>query len=143
MVDIPHALREHIDSAYPEHVCTVGTLQPNGFVQVTPRGSVMVFDDDNLAIWERGRGSTTDNMKDGDKVTVFFRKGSIREILPKGGIARFYGVAEILKSGPVYEEVWERLVPPEKERDPDKKGWAVIIKLERAEQLDGSPLSSN
>lgn len=142
MVDIPHALREHIDSAYPEHVCTVGTLLPNGFVQVTPRGSVMVFDDDNLALWERGRGTTTENMKDGDKVTVFFRKGSIREILPKGGIARFYGVAEILKSGPVYDEVWERLVPPEKERDPDKKGWAVLIKLERAEQLDGSPLGS-
>lgn len=142
MVDIPHALREHIDTAYPDYVCTVGSLQPDGFVQITPRGSIMVFDDNNLAMWERGKGTTTDNMKDGDKVTVFFRKTTIRELLPKGGIARFYGVAEIHKSGPVYEEVWDRLVAPEKERDPDKKGWAVLIKLERAENLDGSPLGA-
>jgi hypothetical protein len=37
--------------------------------------------------------------------------------------------------------VWNRLVAPEKERDPDKKGFAVLIKVERAEDLDGQPLA--
>jgi hypothetical protein len=37
--------------------------------------------------------------------------------------------------------VWRRLVPPEKDRDPDKKGFAVLIKVERAEDLDGQPLA--
>ena len=32
------------------------------------------------------------------------------------------------------------LVQPEKERDPDKKGFAVLIKVDRAEDLDGQPL---
>jgi hypothetical protein len=36
--------------------------------------------------------------------------------------------------GPVYEEVWKRLVQPEKDRDPEKKGFAVLITVERAEQ---------
>ncbi|MBI2204717.1 MAG: Rieske 2Fe-2S domain-containing protein [Candidatus Rokubacteria bacterium] len=49
-------------------------------------------------------------------------------------------IASIHKSGPAYEEVWKRLVQPEKDRDPDKKGYAVLIKVERAEDLDGEPL---
>ena len=102
----------------------------------------MVYDDDHLALWERGKGSTTANLEDGIKVTVFFRKPALREagILPKGGIARFYGRAAIHRAGPVYEEVWRRLIQPEKDRDPERKGFAVLIRVERAEELDGSPL---
>jgi uncharacterized protein len=140
---IPKSLHEHINTAFPANVCLVATVLPNGFAQVTPRGSTMVYDDDHLALWERGQGSTTASLRDRTKVTVFFRKPQLREsgLLPKGGIARFYGVAEIQKSGPAYEEVWRRLVQPEKDRDPDKKGFAVLIKIERAEDLGGQPLA--
>jgi hypothetical protein len=140
---IPKSLHEHINTAFPANVCLVATVLPNGFAQVTPRGSTMVYDDDHLALWERGKGSTTASLHDKTKVTVFFRKPQLREsgLLPKGGIARFYGTAEIRKSGPAYEEVWRRLVQPEKDRDPDKKGFAVLITVERAEDLDGQPLA--
>ena len=142
-VIIPTVLHEHINTAFPANVCLVATVLPNGFAQVSPRGSTMVLDDEHLALWERGKGSTSANLKDGSKVTVFFRKPQLREsgVLPKGGLARFYGTAEIRKSGPAYEEVWRRLVQPEKDRDPDKKGFAVLIKVERAEDLDGQPLA--
>jgi Pyridoxamine 5'-phosphate oxidase len=140
---IPKTLQVHINTAFPEHVCLVGTALPDGFAQITPRGSTMVFDDGHLALWERGKGSTTGNLHDGSKVTVYFRKPQLRAdgVLPKGGIARFYGTAAIQKSGAAYEEVWRRLVQPEKDRDPDKKGFAVLIKIERAEDLDGAPLT--
>ena len=142
MATIPKALHEHINTAFPAHVCLVATVLPNGFAQVTPRGSTMVLDDQHLALWERGKGSTNANLANGTKVTVFLRKPALREsgLLPKGGIARFYGTAEIHKSGPVYEEIWARLVQPEKDRDPEKKGFGVRIKVERAEDLDGQPL---
>lgn len=142
MATIPKALHEHINTAFPAHVCLVATVLPNGFAQVTPRGSTMVLDDQHLALWERGKGSTNANLANGTKVTVFLRKPALREsgLLPKGGIARFYGTAEIFKSGPVYEEIWARLVQPEKDRDPEKKGFGVRIKVERAEDLDGQPL---
>ena len=142
MGTIPTVLHEHIDTAFPANVCLVATVLSSGFAQVTPRGSTMVFDDDHLALWERGKGSTTANLKDGSKVTVFFRKPALREsgLLPKGGLARFYGTASIRRSGPDYEKVWTKLVTPEKERDPDKKGFAVLIKVDRAEDLDGKPL---
>jgi hypothetical protein len=139
---IPKILHAHVNEAYPGNVCLVGTVLPDGFVQITPRGSVMVYDDEHLAIWERGKGSTNANLRDGTKMTVFFRKSQLREagILPKGGIARFYGTSRICRSGTEYEEIWRRLVPPEKERDPQKKGFGVLIKVERVEDLDGAPL---
>jgi hypothetical protein len=142
MTKIPKILQQHIDTAFPAHVCLVGSVLPSGFAQITPRGGTMVFDDRHIALWERGKGSTSANLKDGTALTVFFRKPQLREegILPKGGIARFYGRAKIHKSGPVYEEVWRRLVQPEKDRDPNKTGFAVLIEIERAEDLDGEPL---
>jgi hypothetical protein len=142
MRGIPKTLRTHINTAFPNDVCLIGTVLPNGYAQVTPRGSTLVFDDQHFSLWERGRGSTAENLTDGTKVTIYFRKPQLRAdgILPKGGIARFYGTARLFKSGPIYEEVWTRLIQPEKDRDPDKKGFAVLIEVERAEELDGTPL---
>jgi hypothetical protein len=142
MATIPKTLHSHINTAFPADVCLIGTALPNGYAQITPRGSTLVFDDGHFSLWERGKGSTTENLADGSKVTVYFRKPQLRAdgILPKGGIARFYGTARLFKSGPIYEEVWTRLIQPEKDRDPDKKGFAVLIEVERAEELDGTPL---
>ena len=142
MAKIPTVLHSHINSAFPANVCLVGSMLPSGWAQVSPRGSTMVYDEQHIALWERGKGSTNAGMADGTKLTVFFRKPQLREegILPKGGIARFYGTARIYRSGAVYEEVWRRLVQPEKDRDPQKQGFAVLIAVERAEDLDGEPL---
>ena len=89
-----------------------------------------------MGAWQRqlGRGDAGRQ-----KLTIYFRKPSLREegVLPRGGIARFYGTAKIYKSGPVYDEVWRRLVQPEKDRDPEKNGYAVLIAVERAEDLAG------
>jgi uncharacterized protein len=140
---IPKTLQPHINTAFPENVCLVGSTLPDGYTQITPRGSTMVYDDQHIALWERGKGSTTGNLHDGSKMTVYFRKPQLRAdgVLPKGGIARFYGTATIHKSGAAYDEVWRRLVQPEKDRDPDRKGFAVLIRIERAEDLDGTPLT--
>jgi len=143
LAKIPQVLHEHINTAFPANVCLIGTVLPNGFAQITPRGSTMVFDDERIALWERGKGTTADNLRDGTAVTIFMRKLALREagILPKGGILRLYGRAKIYKSGPIYEEVWKRLVAPEKERDPEKQGYAVLVAIERAEDLSAQPLT--
>jgi hypothetical protein len=138
MARIPKVLHEPIYN----DVCLIGTTLADGFVQITMRGSTMAFDDEHLALWERGKGTTTASLVDGTPVTVFFRSSDLRKdgTLPKAGVARFYGHAAIHKSGPIYEEVWDKLHPYEKERDPEMKGFAVLIKVERAEDFDGDPL---
>lgn len=142
MAIIPKVLHEPINTAYPANVCLIGTVLPNGFAQMTLRGSTTVFDDEHFSLWERGRGSTNANLVDGTKVTVFFRNMALREsgLLPRGGVARFYGIAKLYKSGPIYEEIWNRLIEPEKKGDPEKKGYGVLIAVERAEDLPGNPL---
>jgi hypothetical protein len=140
---IPKVLHEHINTAFPTYVCLVGTVLPNGFAQISPRGSMMVYDDEHLGMWERGRGTTDEALTEGTKLTVFLRKGELRTLglLPVGGIARFYGTASLHKSGPVYDEIWRRMIDQEKSHDPDKKGYAVLIKVDRAEDLFGAPLT--
>jgi hypothetical protein len=71
------------------------------------------------------------------------RKPALREagILPKGGILRLYGRAKIHKSEPVYEEIWNRLIVAEKRGDLETKGYAVLVSIERAEDLSGRPLT--
>ena len=76
---IPKVLHEHINTAYPQFVCLVGTALPNGYAQITPRGSVAVYDDEHISLWERGRGSTTGSLADGTKVTIYFRKPPLRD----------------------------------------------------------------
>jgi hypothetical protein len=124
LAKIPQVLHEHINTAYPANVCLIGTVLPNGFAQITPRGITMVFDDGHIALWERGKGTTTENLTDGTPVTIFMRKPALREagILPKGGILRLYGRAKTHKSGPVYEEIWNRLIEAGEEGRPGKEG---------------------
>jgi hypothetical protein len=139
---IPKVLHEHINTALPEHTCLVGTVLPNGFAQITVRGSVFVYDADHIGMWERGRGSTASHIEDGTKVTVFFRKRPLREtLLPKGGVARFYGIAKVYKSGPTRDEIYSRIVEGEQKADAEKKGFGVLIRIERAEDLHGAPLA--
>ena len=140
---IPKKIQSHIDSAFPAHVCLVGSVLPDGYAQISPRGSVQVYDDNHISLWERGRGSTTDSTKDGTKLTVFYFNYELMSqgVLPIAGIARIYGTAEIHKSGPVYDKVWERLIQPEKDRDPDKGGWAVLIKVDHVWDLLDQPIT--
>src|SRR5262245_44229615 len=97
-------------------VCLLATMLSDSFPQVSPRGNIMVFDDKHLAVWKRSTSTITQQLKNGDKVTVFFRKAELRAsgMLPLGGIARFYGTATVHKTDPTYEEVWNRCIPVEK-----------------------------
>ena len=142
MAKIPTNLHKHINSAFPENVVLVGTALPDGFVQISPRGSVIVYDDETIGFWDRGQGRTHDTVKNGTKVTIYYRNTDLRAdgTLPKGGIARFYGTAELHQDGQVCDVVYERMAAPERERDPDKQGSAVLVRIERAEDLSGVPL---
>ena len=86
MTKIPASLREHIDSAFPANVILVGSVQPNGYAQITPRGSTQVYDDEHISLWERGRGSTNAAITDGTKLTFF--------LLPQAATARERRAAE-------------------------------------------------
>src|SRR5713226_7711265 len=71
MAKIAKVLQPHIDTAFPANVCLLGSVLPNGFAQITPRGGTMVFDDEHIGLWEPGTGSSADAMEDGSKLTIY------------------------------------------------------------------------
>ncbi len=147
MSKIPAALHEHINAAFPKNVCLLGSLREDGFANISPRGSIQVFDGATLALWDRGGRASSEALRDGAKLTVYFRDPALSAVarggnglLPAGGIARFYGHAELRAEGEAYEQVWNNMVQQERDADADKKGFAVLIRVERAENLRGQPL---
>jgi predicted pyridoxine 5'-phosphate oxidase superfamily flavin-nucleotide-binding protein len=142
MGHIPEKLIPHINGAFPANVCLVGTVGADGVPQISPKGSVLVLDENTLAYWERGMRKAYANLKANPNVVVWYRNPELRAsgVLPAGGVARFYGKAEVIESGALRDQVWDKVVEPEKKADPERKGAAVVIKLDRAEQLSGKPL---
>ena len=53
---------------------------------------------------------------------------------------RFYGTAEVHESGPIRDDVMSRTVEAELERDPDRLGVAVLIKVNKVAELSGNVL---
>ena len=103
MASIPKPLHEHINTAFPGESLP-GREHAAGRLRAGHRRAAASWcsTTTHLALWERGKGSTNAALKDGSKVTVYFRNPKLREsgMLPKGGIARFYGTAKVHKSGP-------------------------------------------
>jgi hypothetical protein len=142
MAKIPESFQPYINGAFPANVCLVGTVGADGAPQISPKGSMMAFDGDTLAYWERGKRQAWANVQKNPNVVVWYRNPELRQsgILPAGGVARFYGTATVHESGALRDQVWDKVVEPEKKADPEKKGAAIVIKLDRAEHLNGKPL---
>ena len=147
MATIPAALHGYINTAYPQNVCLLGTVTADGFAQISPRGSVVVLDAGTLGLWDRGGRASSEALADGARLMVYFRNPALSAVarggnglLPVGGIARFYGTAELHRAGAAYERVWAEMPQGERDSDPQKKGFAVLIKVQRAEDLRGQAL---
>ena len=140
MAKIPKSLWEPIDAFTVEEPILVATTAPDGYVRMSPKGSTCVYDPETLAYWDRDIAAQAGYISDGIPVTFYFRRRSLVELLPRAGSARFFGKAEVHRSGEVRDRVWTLIVEPEKERDPERKGFAVLVPIERAEYMNGTPL---
>ena len=143
MAKIPTALHQHINDALFPNTPLVGSVDRDGYPRISMRGSTCVYDDETLAFWERSSAGLKESIQDGAKLTVFFQKPELRQtVLPIAGVARFFGTAKVHRSGPIRDKVWSIILEAERQKDPERKGFAVLIKVERAEDLRGQPLKA-
>jgi uncharacterized protein len=105
--------------------CLVATASLEGMPDVSYRGSMMVFDHEHLAFWERAKGETLSNLQENPLVCVFYRNGETRQAW------RFYGVADVLKDGPIRTQIMERVNQLELAQDPERTGYAILIRIDR------------
>jgi predicted pyridoxine 5'-phosphate oxidase superfamily flavin-nucleotide-binding protein len=138
MIQLTQQMRELIDPALAKGTpCLVATASKDGTPNIGYKGSVMVFDDDSLAYWERTHQGTLQNVEDNPQVMILFRDPVSRAAW------RFLGKATVHKDGPLREQVMARTVPAELDRDPERKGYAVIVKVDKVLPLSGqTPMQS-
>ena len=117
--------REAIDGALANGTpCLVATASARGEPNVSLRGSMMVFDAERLAYWDRTQGRQLEHVGENPYVAVLYRDP------PRRTTWRFYGHAAVHAEGPVRDQVMARVVPPELNRDPERKGAAVVIRVD-------------
>ena len=100
--DMKSALEAAIKDQSP---CLVATASGSGVPDVSYRGSVVVFDDEHLAFWERSQGETLRNLEENPQIAVLYRNIATRDGW------RFYGEAEVLAKGDMWHAVMDRMHP--------------------------------
>lgn len=105
--------------------CLVATASRDGHPNIAFKGSLMVLDQDHLAFWERSHGETVAHLRENPHIAAIYRSAQ------RGQAWRFYGEAELLESGDLREQIMARTIPAELDRDPERKGIAVVIRVDR------------
>ena len=134
-IEMTDEMVEHVDNNQANRKpCILATAGKDGWPSMGFRASMMVFDKDHLAFWERSNKDGLSNMQENPQVLVMYRD-------PEARVAfKFYGHVTIHESGEMRENVWERTVQPEKDADPEKKGSAVVIDIDRITAYGGAVL---
>lgn len=103
--------------------CIVATVDEQGRPNMALKGSVLVFDGEHLAYWERSQGHSLANLRARAHISVmYFNYGKLLYL-------QFHGEAEVHEEGPVRDQIMARVIAPELERDPERKGYGVLIRV--------------
>ena len=134
-------VRTLVDNAWVDgYPCLLATTGPNG-PNISPKGSMLVFDDEHLAYWERSKKQAHENLGGELRVCVMYQNFKAqRDGLLESGFLRFYGTAELHESGPIHDAIFKRLTKREQEHDGADTGIGVLIKISRAADVRGKPL---
>jgi general stress protein 26 len=137
MIKLTDEMRNMIDPALANGCpCILASVSADGEPDIGFKGSMMVFDDESLAYWERTRRQHLKNVKENPNVVVLFRDAKTRVGL------RFHGKAELHEQGALRDQVMAKTVKDELDKDPERKGAAVIIRLDRVTNMAAQVLQA-
>jgi uncharacterized protein len=137
MIEILDQMKEVIDPALANGCpCILATVSGDGEPDIGYKGSMMVFDKESLAYLERTKRVHLKNLKENQKVVVLFRDAKTKVAW------RFHGTATLHEAGPVWEQGMARTVKEELDKDPERKGIIVQIRLDKITNMGGQVLQS-
>jgi uncharacterized protein len=134
---IKSLIYEAWDDGYPCMLATAGKDGPN----ISPKGSMIVFDDQHLAYWERSKKKALENVAQDQRVVVMYSNFKAqRDGVLESGFLRFWGTVALHESGPIHDAIFAKLKKREQEHVGADTGIGVLVKIERAADVRGKPI---
>ncbi len=138
---ISEKVRNLINNAWVDgYPCLLATTGPSG-PNISVKGSMLVYDDEHLAYWERTKKAALENLGQDKRVAVMYANFKAqRDGVLESGFLRFFGTAQLYESGPMREAIFQRLTKREQEHVGADTDIGVLIKIDRAADIRGKPL---
>jgi len=130
-------IRNAWDDGYPLLVATHGREGPN----ITPKGSMIVYDDAHLAWWERSKRAVLENLGQEPRVCIMYANFKAqRDGVLESGFLRFFGRVVLHEEGPVRDKIFSMLLPREQTHAGAEAGIGALVKIEKAIDIRGKPI---
>ncbi|MGH2520301.1 MAG: pyridoxamine 5'-phosphate oxidase family protein, partial [Chloroflexota bacterium] len=110
----------------------LATADKQGHVDLGVKGSIFVFDRDHMAYLERTRGTHLKNAQENPHVAFYY---SNREA-PVPNL-RLFGEATVYESGELRDEIRNRTIAVERDRDSENKGAGVLVRIDKIYEPSG------
>ena len=137
MIKLTDEMKEHIDNAHSYDIpMIIATASASGEPNMSFRGSFMAFDDEHLAFWDRTQQTGLSHIEENPQVLAMLID------FDKGVRFKFFGTAEVHRDDDIREQVMARVVQHEIDRDPDRVGYAIVIRVDRITSLSGNIIQS-
>jgi Pyridoxamine 5'-phosphate oxidase len=105
----------------------LAAVSPDGKPVLSFRGSVQTYSDDQLGLWARNsQGGTLDAIRTNPNVVLVYRSATTP-------VLQFHGRARVAGSEEERLRVFDAAPERERAADPERKGVAVIVDLDRVE----------
>jgi hypothetical protein len=139
---LPDKIKALIRTAWEDGVpLIVATAGPDGPV-MGPKGSLVVYDDNHLAYWERTKGKILDALRADPRVCILYANfNAQRAGKLESGFLRFFGTAELHEKGPVHDKIFSLISPREQTHAGADTGIGVLVKITQAADIRGKPLT--
>jgi uncharacterized protein len=134
-------VKDLINQAWVDgYPCLLATAGPDG-PNISPKGSMIVFDDEHLAYWERSKKKALENLGHDKRVAVIYANFKAqRDGVLDSGFLRFFGTAELHSDGPIKHAIFAKLSKREQEHVGADTGLGVLIRIERTSDARGKPI---
>lgn len=130
-------IRNAWDDGYPCLVATNGAQGPN----ITPKGSMIVFDDQHLAWWERSKRAALENLTQDPRVCIMYANFQAQhDKVLESGFLRFFGSVVLHESGPIHDKIFSMLLPREQTHVGADAGIGALVRIEKAVDIRNKPL---
>ena len=124
-------IKTAVDGALNDGTPTVvAYVDQDGQPSLSFRGSTHVYSPNQLAIWVRNpEGGLHKSLEKNNKITVLYRNPQTRAML------QFKGAAHIEAGQDIRDKVYSGSPEREQQADPEKKGFPLIIDLDRVDGM--------